>query len=52
VGIPAALITLLASSTDEIESKSNEDISDLARALLRLLVSARSNPQRALALHK
>jgi transcriptional regulator with XRE-family HTH domain len=52
VGIPAALITLLASSTDEIESKSNEDISDLARALLRLLVSARSNPQRSLALHE
>lgn len=49
VGIPSALISLLASSVDDVESKSNEEISDLARALLRLLVSAREEPQRSLA---
>ena len=52
VGIPAALVTLLASSAEDLESKPNEDISDLARALLRLLVSARGNPQRPLALRE
>jgi len=52
VGMPAALITLLAASAEDLESKSDEDISDLARALLRLLVSARANPQRPLALHE
>ncbi len=48
VGVPAALISLLASTADDVESKSDEDISDLARALLRLLVSAREEPQRSL----
>ena len=48
VGVPAALVTLLASNIDEMRSKADEDISDLARALLRLLVSAREDPQRAL----
>lgn len=47
VGVPAALISLLASTADDVESKSDEDISDLARALLRLLVSAREEPQRS-----
>lgn len=45
VGVPAALISLLASAPDEVESKSDDDISDLARALLRLLVSAKEEPQ-------
>jgi XRE family transcriptional regulator, fatty acid utilization regulator len=49
VGVPAALISLLASNASEVESKSNEEISDLARALLRLLVSAKEEPQRSLA---
>jgi transcriptional regulator with XRE-family HTH domain len=49
VGVPAALISLLASTTNEVESKSNEEISDLARALLRLLVTAKEEPQRSLA---
>lgn len=48
VGVPAALISLLASAADEVESKPDEDISDLARALLRLLVSAKETPQRSL----
>jgi transcriptional regulator with XRE-family HTH domain len=46
VNIPAALVTLLASSPMEIESRSDNDISDLARALLRLLVAAKDDPQK------
>jgi transcriptional regulator with XRE-family HTH domain len=48
VGIPAVLVSLLASTASDVESRSNEDISDLARALLRLLVSAKEEPQRSL----
>lgn len=48
VGVPAALISLLASAPSEVESKPDEDISDLARALLRLLVMAKEEPQQAL----
>jgi len=48
VSIPAALISVLASNAVEVESKSDDDISDLARALLRLLVSAKGDPQRSL----
>jgi len=50
VGIPSALISLLASSAAEVESKSDHDMSDLARALLRLLVTAKEAPQRSLSL--
>lgn len=50
VGIPSALISLLASAPAEVEAKSDDDISDLARALLRLLVAAKENPQRELKL--
>jgi transcriptional regulator with XRE-family HTH domain len=49
VGVPAALISLLASTSEEVQSKPDDDISDLARALLRVLVSARQEPQRSLA---
>lgn len=45
VGVPAALISLLAASSAEMESKPDGDISDLARALLRLLVAAKEQPQ-------
>ena len=45
VGMPAALISLLASTASDVESTSNEDIADLARALLRLLISAKPEPQ-------
>lgn len=48
VGVPAPLITLLASTSREVDSKADEDIADLARALLRLLVTAKSEPQRPL----
>lgn len=48
LGVPAALITLLASAPAEVESHADEDISDLARALLRLLIAAKEDPQRSL----
>jgi transcriptional regulator with XRE-family HTH domain len=48
VGVPAALISLLASTADNVQSKPDEEISDLARALLRLLVAAKEDPQRPL----
>lgn len=50
VGVPAALISVLASSERDVESTADQDISDLARALLRLLVSAKEPPQRSLRL--
>lgn len=50
VGVPAALVSLLASTDADLVDGSNEHVSDLARALLRLLVSAKSDPQRSLAL--
>lgn len=46
-GVPTSLITLLASNPDEME---NQDISDLSKALLRLLINAPGNQQRALPL--
>jgi len=48
VGVPSALISLLASAPGEVESKANDEISDLARALLRLLVTANEEPQHTL----
>jgi transcriptional regulator with XRE-family HTH domain len=48
VGIPGALITLLATPSADVSTKPDEEISDLARALLRLLVSAKESPQRSL----
>ena len=48
VGVPAVLVSLLASAADEVESRSDKDISDLARALLRLLVGAKGESQRSL----
>jgi len=45
VGVPAALVTLLASPAAEVESQSDSEISDLARALLRVLISAKEEPQ-------
>src|SRR5438132_12119407 len=41
VGVPPALISVLAATTEDVVSKSDQDFSDLARALLRLLVSAK-----------
>src|SRR5258708_17395156 len=48
VGIPTALVSLLASAPSDVESKSDQDISDLARALLRLLITAKEEPQQSL----
>ena len=48
VGVPAALVTLLASTAQEVEDRPADDISDLARALLKLLVSAKEEPQQSL----
>lgn len=48
VGVPAALVTLLASTAQEIADRPADDISDLARALLKLLVSAKEEPQQSL----
>ena len=48
LGVPVALISLLASTANDIESKPDADLSDLARALLRLLASAKGEPQRSL----
>jgi len=48
VGIPPALVSLLASSAAEIDSDQNQHISDLARTLLRMLVSTREESQRSL----
>lgn len=48
VDVPAALVTLLASAPAEVDTKSDRDISDLARALLRLLVAAGDAPQQRL----
>jgi transcriptional regulator with XRE-family HTH domain len=50
LGVPTALISLLASTEGEFVSTSDSDISDLARALLRLLISAKEQPQRSLVL--
>src|SRR5688572_12944087 len=48
VGVPAALVTLLASTAQEVEDRPADDISDLSRALLKLLVSAKEEPQQSL----
>lgn len=45
VGIPTTLIMLLASSADEVETRSDAHIADLSRALLRLLVTAKEPHQ-------
>jgi transcriptional regulator with XRE-family HTH domain len=50
VGIPPALVSVLAASHDSIKSKSDAEISDLARALLRLLVAAKSDDRQQLKL--
>ena len=52
VGVPAALITLLASSPTDVESQSAEDVGDLAKALLRALVAAKEEPQQSLSFGK
>jgi transcriptional regulator with XRE-family HTH domain len=48
VGVPSALITLLASNVNEFNARPDRDVSDLAHSLLRLLVSAKEDPQHSL----
>jgi transcriptional regulator with XRE-family HTH domain len=48
VGVPNALVSLLASTGDDVLEKPDHEISDLARALLRVLVSAQPDRQRSL----
>lgn len=50
VGVPSVLITLLASPAAEMNSKTDSDIAGLGSALLRLLVTAKQDPQRSLPL--
>ena len=50
VGVPAVLITLLASPAEEMNSKTDSDIAGLGSTLLRLLVTAKQDPQRLLPL--
>lgn len=50
VGIPAVLISLLASPAEEMSLQSDSEISGLANSLLRLLVTAKESPQRSLPL--
>ena len=45
VGIPPALITLLATGAGNPESTTSEDIANLAQALLRVLVAAKPPTQ-------
>ena len=51
VGVPTALIALLASTPCEVEAN-NDETSDMARALLRLLVSAKEEPQCSLSFNE
>ena len=52
LGIPPALVSLLASPEGDVQVKPEKDISDLARALLRVLVSAKTSPQGQLKFQK
>lgn len=48
LGIPAALITLLASSPEDVASQPDSDVAAFGKTLLRLLVSATELKQGAL----
>lgn len=52
VGIPAALVSLLASNISEIEAQNDVNISELGGVMLRLLMSADDSPQQDLELSK
>lgn len=49
VGIPSALIAVLASTSDELSDSSEDTFGDLAKALLRLLISTKADTQQQLA---
>jgi transcriptional regulator with XRE-family HTH domain len=48
VGVPSALVSLLASNAKDMDAHGDDDIADLARALLRVLIAAKEDPQRSL----
>lgn len=48
VGVPAALISLLASNPQSIDFEADQSIVDLSGALLRVLISAKQEPQGSL----
>jgi transcriptional regulator with XRE-family HTH domain len=48
VGVPPPLISLLASRPEDVNSHSDKNITDLSHMLLRVLVSAKKDPQRPL----
>ena len=50
LGIPAPLITLLASTPDDLRSTDSDDVASLARSLLRVLVEAADSGQQSLGL--
>src|SRR5205823_6436197 len=47
VGVPSALISLLASNPEEVDGEPDQNVADLSRTLLRLLVAAKPEPQRS-----
>lgn len=49
VGVPSALVSVLASSSEELVVGDDDTFTDLAKALLRLLVAAKADDQRQLA---
>ncbi len=51
VGVPSALLSLLASTSDDVNSASEETVADLGKTLLRLLVAAEGDQQRSLELN-
>lgn len=44
LGVPRSLVALLASEPEDLKNQNEEDVANLARALLRVLVSA-SDPK-------
>jgi transcriptional regulator with XRE-family HTH domain len=48
VGVPSALLSLLASTPNDVNSAGDETVSDLAKSLLRLLIAAEGDQQRSL----
>ena len=48
VGVPSALIAVLASTSDELGDSSEDTFGDLAKALLRLLISTKGDTQQQL----
>ena len=50
LGIPAPLITLLASTPEDLRAADSDDVANLARSLLRVIVDAADSGQQSLKL--